>query len=347
MAADAREASAAPPEGMIQVRLASGLVEGRPLWWSEQQVRLLGRDGQLISFRTADAQEFSQSAPRFASFSYSELRARLHAEFGGSYDVTGTGHYLVVHPRGGRDQWAERFEQLYRAFIHYFEVRGLRLREPPYPLIAVVFPNQAAYARYAASIGEPVRPDYLGHYSPTTNRIYLFDSTEGGATGDWTQNAATIIHEATHQTAFNTGIHRRFNGVPRWAAEGLAMLFEAPGVWRGNSNSTQRDRLLPDRLADFRDYLERRPADALIDMLRSDAPFNSDPRGAYAQAWALSFYLSETQPRQYSEYLARTAERSDFERYTPQQRLADFTDVFGSDSQMLDARFLRYMARLR
>src|SRR5690606_26419230 len=36
----------------------------------------------------------------------------------------------------------------------------------------------------------------------------------------------TLIHEATHQLAFNLGLHSRLGETPRWVVEGLAMLFE-------------------------------------------------------------------------------------------------------------------------
>ena len=34
------------------------------------------------------------------------FRGQLLREFGQGYDVSGVGHYLVVHPAGKRDQWA-------------------------------------------------------------------------------------------------------------------------------------------------------------------------------------------------------------------------------------------------
>ena len=56
----------------------------------------------------------------------------------------------------------------------------------------------------------------LGHYDPTTNRVFLFDVTSESGGGDWSENAATIIHEAAHQTAYNVGVHKRFTAAPRW-----------------------------------------------------------------------------------------------------------------------------------
>ena len=55
----------------------------------------------------------------------------------------------------------------------------------------------------------------------------------------------------------------------------------------------------------------------------------------------------ETRPRQFAEYLLRTVEREPFEDYTSQQRLADFTAVFGNDLRLLEAQFVREIERLK
>ena len=117
----------------------------------------------------------------------------------------------------------------------------------------------------------------------------LFDSGQK----DWEQNASTIIHEATHQTAFNTGVHSRFGTPPRWVAEGLGTLYEARGFWNSRSYTQQSDRLNTGRLAQFREFIAAgRPAGAFVDMISSDRIFQRNPAAAYAEAWALSFYLA-------------------------------------------------------
>ena len=68
---------------------------------------------------------------------------------------------------------------------------------------------------------------------------------------------------------------------------------------------------------------------------------------AYAEAWALSFYLTETQPRQYGQYLKRTGSRPPFRQYTAAERTADFTALFGDNWRMLEAQFLRFMAGVK
>jgi hypothetical protein len=80
-----------------------------------------------------------------------------------------------------------------------------------------------------------------------------------------------------------------------------------------------------------------------VQLVSNDRLFKSDMDMAYAEAWALTFYLSQTQPTKYAAYLARTARRPDFQAYSSTQRLADFTAVFGDNFRLLDAQFLQYM----
>jgi hypothetical protein len=340
-------AQARGEEFMFRARLNGQMLEGKPLAWSAEQMLLLGRDGKLYDFNPKKATEAQKTSPRFFGYTSSEMKSALQQEFGKQLDVSTTRHYLVVHPAGERDQWANRFEDLYKRFTHYFRVRGFNPKEPPYPMVAIVFRNQSEYFRQAAAGGTPMRPGTLGHYDPKSNRVFLFDST-GNTGGDWSQNADTIIHEATHQTAYNVGIHKRFAEAPRWLVEGLATMFEARGVWDAHSDQTQADRINRGRLVDFQDYVaKRRKEGALLAMLSSDQIFRTDVSAAYAEAWALSFYLCETQPRLYAAYLEKTAEREPLSDYPPAERVADFQSLFGREMKMFEIKFLRYMAEVK
>jgi len=337
-------AQASAAEFMFRANVDGRVLEGKPLSWDAGHMLLLGRDGQLHQFNPKLAKDAVKTGPRFVSYSPAEMKTALEKEFGNRFEVSTTRHYLVVHPQGERDQWANRFEELYNRFGLYFRVRGFTLEEPRYPLVAVVFRNQGEYMRHAAASGTPMHPNALGHYDPVTNRVFLFDETANASGADWSKNADTIIHEATHQTAYNTGVHRRFAAEPRWLVEGLATMFEAPGVWSARYDHTQADRVNRGRLAGFRDYVaKRRQSGSLARLLTTDDAFRTDLDGAYAEAWALSFYLCETQPRLYADYLARTADRPVFSEYSAAERMADFQAVFGSDLKMFEAKFLRYM----
>jgi hypothetical protein len=336
--------AAGPAGDMIELTLKGQRVEGVPLSWTDRQVHLLGRDGRLWKFAPEEASNYKKTSAHFRSYSPSEFRAELLRELGGGYEVSGTGHYLIAHPKDQRDKWAERFEDLYRSFAHYFSVRGFQLATPPFPLVGVVCRNRSEFDHYAAAQGSAVPGAVLGFYQMESNRINLYDMGGRDDAAHWQTSAGVLIHEATHQIAFNTGVHSRYGPPPRWLVEGLAMMFEAPGVYDPHNNPRPAARVNRDRLKAFRRGLapHHRPQ-LLASLVASDDLFGLNPGAAYAESWALSFFLVETEPHKYVEYLKRTAARPPFQDYPAAERTADFTALFGADWRMLEARFLRFI----
>ena len=333
---------------MLELTLRGEKLEGKPISWNESVVYLLGRDGRLWDFHPSEAVDFRKMPNRFRSYLPSELRARLLRELGKEYEVSGTSHYLVAHPRGQRDRWAQRFEDLYRSFVRYFSIRGFRPKTPPFPLIGIVCKDRRDFARYSARQGMSASASVAGYYGVASNRIVLYDVGGQSASARWQENASTIIHEATHQTAFNVGVHSRYTPPPVWVAEGLATMFEAPGVYDSRHHATQAGRVNRTRLAAFRALAgSNTDSKILPEVISSDRMFRIRPRSAYGLAWALTFYLVETQPQKYSKYLALTASRPPFIDYTEAERIEDFTSVFGTNWPMLYARLERFVAGLK
>ncbi len=336
-------------EPLVRVELASRRVDGMILARDSQMTFLLARDGRCLDFANKDAKRLTPLGGEFQSYSQAEVRGQLLREFGKGYEVSGAGHYLVVHPAGERDDWAPRFESLYRSFVHYFAARGWRLEEPQFPLVAVVYPRQVDFHQAAKADGFPPSSTLLGYYTPLSNRIVMYDITSGRSGIDWTVNAETIVHEAAHQAAFNTGVHSRFGQTPRWVAEGLGTMFEARGVWQSRTYLNQADRINRALLSDYRQYVAsgRRPKDALATLISSDRIYETSSRNAYPEGWALSFFLCETEPKKYFRYLTKTAAAPPFTAYRGPDRLKDFTAIFGSDLAMLDARLQRFIKGLK
>ncbi len=339
-------ALAEPAPFMMRAMVRDRLVEGQPLAWTQQQMLLMGRDGVLYDFDPADAKQASRLGAEFISYSSGEMMARLREEFDRTFDVSATAHFVVVHPSGQWRAWADRLETLYRSFVVYVSVRGLQTREPSVPLVAIVFRNEDDYLRHAAASGTRLQPGTLGHYDPISNRIHLFDISGSTADADWSENAATIVHEATHQTAYNVGVHRRFAEQPRWAVEGLAMMFEAPGVWNASVLQSRVDRINAGRLEYFQRTAEERPVDWVVQLTASNTRFETDPLSAYAEAWMLAFYLCETRPQEYCTYLARMGAREPFSTYSALERMTDFTASFGKDFELLSAQVNRFVEEL-
>ena len=88
-----------------------------------------------------------------------------------------------------------------------------------------------------------------GYYNMESNRMIMYDlagvaASRPGRTVGLAQinqflagpNASgmvsTIVHEATHQIAFNSGLHQRLSDCPKWFSEGIAMYCETPDPGR-------------------------------------------------------------------------------------------------------------------
>ena len=345
--ASSTPASSTTVKGMIEVTVDGKTFEGKPLAWSEREVRLLGRDGWLWSFDPRKVTRFTQTAKQFEPYSPSKIRAMLLRELGSEFEVTGSSHYMIAHRKGERDKWAQRFEGLYRSFVHYFSVRGFKLEKPPFPLIGIVCRNQEEFMRLTAQQGMPAFRGALGYYSLKSNRITLFDRGDTDSTArSWQTTASTVIHEATHQVAFNTGINSRYCPPPLWLVEGLATLFEAPGFYDSDHYRTLEDRINQVRFREFKTIPRTKNGELPAALVASDSPFRVKPGASYAEAWAMTFYLVETRPGKFAQYIKKTTNHPPFRKYTKKQRVDDFTSVFGTDWRMFDAHFMRYMSRL-
>jgi Protein of unknown function (DUF1570) len=334
---------------MIEATVAGRRIEGVPLTWSEDRVWLLGRDGRVWDFPPQEATQFRKTAQHFAPYSEREIAAALHAELGLRFEAAATQHYLICYPPGLAEDWGERFEQMFREFEIYFTSRGLKLHRPEVPMVAIVFNRRNDFIHYSMGEGFQIGAEVSGYYSPRTNRVAMYAAAIATpAHGDWRQNAAMLLHEAAHQAAFNTGLHSRLSTPPQWLAEGLATLFEARGIWNSETYRELSDRVNRNRLGDFRRFADaHRSAEWIQALVTSDRPFTQDVVLAYAQSWALTFYLNETQPAAYNRYLRTTAARSPFLRPTATDRVADFSKCFGDDWRSLDAHVRRFTAELR
>ena len=329
----------------VQVEYQGKSYVGRPLAWDGQEMVVLRRDGRMAILPVASDRDYQVIDTDFRPFSVEDLRQQLKREFGGKYQISVTRHFIVVHPHGHHQVWAQPFENLYTRFRHYFSSRQFNLQTPEFPMIAVVLKTREEFDRFL------VRYQYydsqiLGYYSPKSNRIITYQ--QGGDENlAWLDSASTIIHEAAHQVAFNTGLHLRFSPLPRWISEGLAMLFEAPGINNSAHFTHQRDRINQPRLSELQSLIRSGKVEGkLIQLISGDELFRTDPQAAYALAWGLTFYLSEKMPRQYFAFLSADGQRKDFADYTSAQRLQAFSTAFGSRFEELESRMYQFLASL-
>ena len=347
--AGAAVAFPAGDEGDVTVRLKfqGKPYYGKPLAWDGEEVVLLRRDGRLAILPAKTTTDFKQVDDQFKPMKPATIRRTLTKEYGSKYQVSVTANFVVVHPIGDSTRWAQPFEKLYHRFRSYFLTRGFKLDDPDFPMVAVVLRTRGEFDRFLRSYHDYDK-GILGYYSPKSNRIVTYDQS-GGKSNDqsWFFTANTIIHEATHQTAFNTGIHNRFGPVPRWISEGLAMMFEAPGINNNRFYSQESKRVNRERLIALKYYYKKGEVEnRWIDLISDDNLFRENPPLAYAMSWGLTFYLAEKHPQQYIKFLKNDAKRGQFEAYGKTDRRRDFAKHFGKKLDNLEARIEKYIADL-
>jgi hypothetical protein len=130
--------------------------------------------------------------------------------------------YLVLTQ--GSDDFArdaaELLQQLYRDLSDCLDEGGIPVRQPEFPLVAIIFKDETAFRRH-----RPVDPDVRAYYEITTNRIVLYERSEQDFRApelSALRRPQTIAHEGVHQILQNVGVQPRLASWPPWLVEGLA-----------------------------------------------------------------------------------------------------------------------------
>jgi len=329
---------------------------------------LLARDGRLWLIPPEEQVEHTTDAAPFTPLTRDEMTKRILAELPEGFKVHPTTHYLIFYDTSpSYAQWCgSLFERLYMAFTNLWIRKGFELKEPEFPLVAIVFADKKSYLKYSQpELGDAGR-SIIGYFGLTSNRMTMYDLTGVESQGhgrvttaaqinqilaqpEALRTVSTIVHEATHQIAFNCGLHTRLSDCPRWFSEGIAEYFETPDLrsakgWSGigsiNINRARVDQL--------QKYLPERPDNSLETLIRDDRRFTNPKKAldAYAEAWALTYFLMRQYPKEYVAYLRLLSTKKPLMPDTPEQRVEDFRQAFGNLTQ-LNTKFLRYMAGIR
>jgi hypothetical protein len=326
---------------LLDLQVGDQRVKGRVLTHNDEMCWLLHQDGRLQQIAMGNVTDFKELGERFKANSQLEIRKQLETEFGSDFEVRTTSHYVVVARRGIAESYAVLFERIYFEFMRLFRARGLRVVEAEFPLVAIVLPDEVSFVKYCRNEKTRVQPGMVGFYLSTSNRVAMYERPNA------MNLDRTVIHEATHQVAFNTGIHSRLARHPRWVVEGLATVFEADGIRSRHGTSSPADRINRERYLWFLEYAKsRRPAKALKNFVCEDSLFEKSVLDAYGEAWSLSFFLMETQPKEYSNYLKKLVDRDPLSVYGADERLKDFTDSFGQDLDKIESTFLWFIQKI-
>lgn len=331
-------------------------------------VLLLTQDGKLWPLPKEDITSRTKDEKLFQPLTRQEYTKQLKSSLPRGFNVYETKHYVICYNTSlGYAKWVGAlYERLYSGFYNYWPNKGAVLKDPELPLAAIVFDTRTAYEEYARGELGASTSTIMGYYSLHTNMVTMYDLTgheELKFVGDRNsltrisqvlsqpnaeRNVATIVHEATHQLAFNSGLQQRFTDTPFWVSEGLAVFFETPDLdnskgW-GKIGAVNRYNLV-----NYRKYLRTREAGALSKLLSDDKRFR-DPAtmaDAYAEAWALNYYLINTQGQTYTKYLKLLSEQTPLVMQEPADRQEQFLKLLGKSLDQLETDLLKYMDNVR
>ena len=135
-------------EFMFRASVDGQMLEGKPLSWNAEQMLLLGRDGQLYEFNPKLAKEAVKTEPAaswlFAGRNEDRACSRSSAS-ASKFRRRGTIWSSIRAASATNGPIGSRICTTGSSITFAFAVS--QLEEPPYPLVAVVFRDQAEYLR--------------------------------------------------------------------------------------------------------------------------------------------------------------------------------------------------------
>ena len=313
----------------------------------------MARDGVLWRILPTELVKHTTDGAPFRACPAAQMTKSVLADLPKGFRVYDkAAHYLIVYDTSpAYAQWCGAlFERLYAAFRTDWNRRGFEMAEPEFRLVAIIFSDKAAYVTFSQKDLGNAADSIFGYYNMESNRMVMYELagvTVNGprrATGPGASGAVTtIVHEATHQIAFNSGLHQRLSDCPKWFSEGIAMYCETPDLGRGKGwagiGVVNRA-----RFGQFQQYLLKRPTDSLKTLISSDNRLVDVTQAvdAYAESWALTYFLIHRHPKEYVAYLKVLARKRPLEYDDKATRLAEFEKQFGPLDKV-DADFLNYV----
>ena len=328
-----------PPDESLRTVIGEVLVEAQ-----DGGLMLRGDDGRIWTIQPEQIKQRKSDDTDLVPIDDDEMERRMLEELPDDFKVYRTANYLIVYNSNESHARAvgALFEQLHKGFFTYWKNQRWKLPQPRFPLVAFALKDRQDFLRYGqADIGDTAK-SVIGYYNLASNRMMTFNLP------NYERNVATIIHEATHQLAYNCEMQTRFADNPMWVSEGLAMFFESPDMsnprgWRGIGRVNQVN------LRRWHKYLPNRPAESLATLLADDTRFRnvSTAEAAYAEGWAMTYFLIKTHRKEYTQYLQALSEGKPLAEKSARERIQMFEEAFDTTLVKLDKEFLKYMRRVR
>ena len=320
------------------------------------------RSGQLHQLAPKEFTSFGGRSGVFSYLPHDELAVLLLQQTGAGAAIHQTEHFVICSDASELyTKFCGRLlEKVFAEYLKFFEDSGVQLTSLTAKLPVLVFRDVARFQEFARRQHPDTDfTDVPGYYSVRDNQM-LITAVSGDRAFRTNSDVVrelkkkprqveTIVHEAVHQLAFNTGLQVRFADNSMWLSEGLAVFFErASGrssmIW---SRPGEVSRIhLPGYKAATRQNRLRLP---LSELLESDQAFRSADKlaDAYAQGWAITYFLIRSDRDAFDRLLLHLQNRKPLQAVDATTRLAEFETATGRPLVDFERNLLRYMSRVR
>lgn len=321
---------------------------------------LLNSDGALEVVSPDQFESLEELSEPLSITPANELGEKILGEMPAGSKFFTTDHYVVCfNTTETYARWnASLYEKRLAGFLKYWQSKGLKLQKPKFPLVAMIFATKEDYVAYAKQDFEGAEGTF-GYYHQSKNRLASYDLT--GVEGvlpagvkvnrdallttilsrpEAERTVSTVIHEASHQMAFNCGLQTRLGDNPLWLSEGIATFFETPaGIGKLNTFN----------YANLMQTLPTRGPDALATLLIDDSRFRNGESTtiAYAESWGLFHFLVNSNPKAMVKYLTLVRKLPIGAPADSKERLALFQACFGEDLEKIERDFLKHIRKIR
>ncbi len=319
-------------------------------------------NGRLHQVPARQIQSREDARKPFVPLSSSELAADLLLQVPAGFEITETEHYVLCSNSATEyvDFCGKLLEVVFDQYFRFMAEQKIEVTQPTRRLPIVIFAGTSEFQTFAARQHPEISfADTPGYYSVTENQTLLLDLTGDRSIrsavtirrrlAEKPLQVATVVHEAIHQLAFNSGLQVRMADNPLWLSEGLAMYFETTSS-RSSLLWNRPGLVNPRHQPAFMKLNEANQVSGTLNtLIESDSAFlnAAETPAAYAKAWALTHYLVREEKTGMQKFLHVLKQRKPMVGLTAEERTQEFLTAFGKMPDEMEHELVSYIRRQR
>ena len=320
------------------------------------------RNGRLYQVPARQLQSREDTREPFVPFTSAELATDLLQQVPAGFEITETEHYVVCSNSASEyvEFLGKLLEVVFDQYFLFMADQKIEVTEPAFRLPIVIFASSSEFQTFSAKQHPEISfADTPGYYSVTDNQTLLLDltgdrsirsaSTIRRRLAEKPLQVATVVHEAVHQLAFNSGLQVRMADNPLWISEGLAMYFETTSS-RSSLLWNRPGLVNPRHQPAFMKLVEvNQVSGGMNTLIESDSAFlnAAEMPAAYAKAWALTHYLVREEKTGMQQFLRNVSQRKPMVGLTAEERTQEFLTAFGKLPDEMEQDLVSYIKRQR